>query len=198
MNLQDLVKVCSNYSSNRASFSNNNYIGAIVFSKFFYIVFLSPSKLFKTFLKTFSTIFREYEGRRLAHCRVSAILASETGERGRKETIYSIKDRTIWRTGRRGTENEAVPLDPGKKGEKICSQKRGWNRSFNRGEVVRAIVEGSFQRRRGKVGLFFRERSNSRQSARYNPISVIQREGRKGKESVGDKKHRRANVHPSR
>lgn len=73
MNLQDLVKVCSNYSSNRASFSNNNYIGAIVFSKFFYIVFLSPSKLFKTFLKTFSTIFREYEGRRLAHCRVSAI-----------------------------------------------------------------------------------------------------------------------------
>ena len=54
MNLQDLVKVCSNYSSNRASFSNNNYIGAIVFSKFFYIVFLSPSKLFKTFLKTLS------------------------------------------------------------------------------------------------------------------------------------------------
>ena len=44
VNLQDLANVRSNYLSNRAPFSDSNYIDAIVFSEFFYIV--SPSKLF--------------------------------------------------------------------------------------------------------------------------------------------------------
>ena len=54
MNLQDLVNVRSNYFSNPASFSDNNYIAIVViFSEFFYIV--SASKLF-TFENAFDDI----------------------------------------------------------------------------------------------------------------------------------------------
>lgn len=84
-------------------------------------------------------------------------------------------------------------------------QKRGRNRSdLIEGKLCARLWKDRSreEERRGKVGLFFRERSNSRQSARYNPISVIRREGkRRGEEErkrVEDKKHRRANVHSSR